>query len=621
MSQPDRHAIGIEVGFAASGTAYAAWQEQASAPGTPFAESVRAATHAPFPAGGWSAPVEVSRPGLIGDVQLAVSPSGRALAAWRFGGQDSTVEAAYRADGWSAWGDPTGGTAKDGFLDIAVDDVGHAVAVWTDPLARTLSASYRSMFSTAWTSPVELDPAQSVFGATAVFDGAGNATAVWSAYDAAAGVWVVRSARRPAATGTWTGPVRVAALRGHPARASVRSDGRGNVLAVWDRVDGDRQVIEYAGRAVDSEQWSAPVEISAPLRMVSPPRLAVSPAGDAVAVWWARPDGNTPVVQAAARLAGSSSWSGPVDVSTPGGTELHPDVAIDHRGNAVAVWQRYDGTRSVIQASLRPAAYGRWLAPSDLGQGTSPTIALDRSGNGVAAWNGSATVHAAALTAVGPIVTGFSVPRSGHTGRPIALAGSATPWAHPLTESPQWELGDGRVVVGANVTVAYPRPGKYTVNLTQIDSGRGATTVTGTIEITAPPEPLRVTVGRGIGAVRLGQSRAAVVRAYGAPMTEGFARYPNRRPGRVSRYPRPNGTLIVGFHGGRVVLVATTSRSDRTARGVGPGSPRRAAARLAGFRPSPSGYTRRAGGTTTTFTAPGRTIPRVSIARAGFARA
>jgi hypothetical protein len=442
---------------------------------------------------------------------------------------------------------------------------------------------------------------------------------VWSMFDEKR-VWVLKSARRSAATGTWTAPVRVATLVGEPARPRVGTDSQGNVLAVWDRVDGARQVVESARRSAGSEQWSGPVEISAPANMISPPRLAVAPAGDAVAVWWARPDGTTPVVQSAARAAGSASWSGPVDVSTPGGTELNPDVAVDQRGNAIAVWQRYDGRRSVIQASLRPAAYGRWLAPSDLGEGVAPTVALDRNGNGLAAWNDSPAVRVASLTASGPIVTGLSVPRSGHTGRPIALAASATPWGFPLAGGARWEFGDGRVAGGASTTVAYARPGTYTVTLTQTDTGGGATTATGRIEITAPPEPLLVSVGRGIGAVRLGSTRAAVVRAYGAPMAEGFARYPNRRPGRVSRYPRPNGTLIVGFHGGRVVLVATTSSSDRTARGVGPGSPRRAAARLSGFRSSPSGYTRRAGGTMTTFTVAGRRVTRVSIAKAGFAR-
>jgi PKD domain len=231
-------------------------------------------------------------------------------------------------------------------------------------------------------------------------------------------------------------------------------------------------------------------------------------------------------------------------------------------------------------------------------------------------------VRVAALAASGPIVTGLAVPRTGHTGRPIRLTGSATPWAHPLASEPRWDFGDGRVAVGANAMVEYPRPGRYTVTLTQTDAGGGATKATRTIEITAPPQPLQVAVGRGIGAVRLGTTRAAVVRAYGAPMAEAFARYPNRRPGRVLRYPRPNGTLIVGFHAGRVVLVATSSPSDRTAGNVGPGSRPSAAATLPGFRRSPSGYARRANGTLTVFQVGAtRTVRRVSIAKAGFARA
>lgn len=74
--------------------------------------------------------------------------------------------------------------------------------------------------------------------------------------------------------------------------------------------------------------WLAPVDLSASEANASGARVAVNPRGDAVAVWSAG------VVQSAVRVAGGA-WQPPVDLSAPDGV---PHVAIDARGNAIAVW-------------------------------------------------------------------------------------------------------------------------------------------------------------------------------------------------------------------------------------------------------------------------------------------
>jgi hypothetical protein len=56
-----------------------------------------------------------------------------------------------------------------------------------------------------------------------------------------------------------------------------------------------------------------------------------------------------PAAQAAA------PWSAPVELSAPGHTAFEQHVAIDPQGDAVAVWQRSNGTVSVVQAATRPA--------------------------------------------------------------------------------------------------------------------------------------------------------------------------------------------------------------------------------------------------------------------------
>jgi hypothetical protein len=428
--------------------------------------------------------------------------------------------------------------------------------------------------------------------------------------------WAIKTSRRSASTGTWSPAVGLAKMLELPSWPRIAIDGHGNVLAVWVRREGGRSVVEAASRPAGADQWRPAVEISAPSGNIQQAELAVAPNGDGVAVW-SREEAGTFVVQASHATGGS--WTRPVDLSAAGHYSVHPDVAVDPRGNAVAVWRRYDGTREVVQAALRPGVSGRWLAATDVGPGDNPSVAIDRAGNALAAWIDGA-VRAAALPASGPILTELSVPPTVHSGRPIVLGVVATPWAHALAGEPRWELGDGRIVTGASPKVAYPRTGRYTVTVTQADAGGGTSSLSAAIEVAAPPEPLRIVTGRSIGALRLGMARQAVAAVLGAPASESRVRYPNGRTGVIARYPRPNGTLTVGYQARRVILLATNAPVDRTARGVGPGSPRRAAAGLAGFRRSPAGFSRRAQGTLTVFGVRRGAVTHVSIARVGFSR-
>ena len=54
-------------------------------------------------------------------------------------------------------------------------------------------------------------------------------------------------------------------------------------------------------------------------------------------VVWARSNGTDVVVQAALQRA-NGAWLAPQDISGPGLDADRPDVALDARGNSVAVW-------------------------------------------------------------------------------------------------------------------------------------------------------------------------------------------------------------------------------------------------------------------------------------------
>lgn len=157
-----------------------------------------------------------------------------------------------------------------------------------------------------------------------------------------------------------------------------------------------------ADTASAASGWVPSVDVSAPSTASSYVDTAVDAQGNAIAVWRRGPDGGEATVQSAFRPAGGP-WQAPVDISEPGldGSRsglfgvsvVGPQVAMDGRGTAMAVWQRSDGISLVVQAAERPAG-GSWGTPVDLsrpgGPGDdsgSPSITIDRQGNALAVWN------------------------------------------------------------------------------------------------------------------------------------------------------------------------------------------------------------------------------------------
>ena len=77
----------------------------------------------------------------------------------------------------------------------------------------------------------------------------------------------------------------------------------------------------------------------------------MDPSGNAVAVW-EQFDGVTVSVASNRYDAQSGSWGTAELIETGGGESAAPQVAIDGSGNAVAVWEQLDGV--TVSISLEP---------------------------------------------------------------------------------------------------------------------------------------------------------------------------------------------------------------------------------------------------------------------------
>jgi hypothetical protein len=143
-------------------------------------------------------------------------------------------------------------------------------------------------------------------------------------------------------------------------------------------------------------------------RLVQDPQIAVSPQGEATAIWQ-RSSGSYLVVQGATHSAGGG-WSRPVDIATGHGRGgQHLQLMVDSWGNATAIWEGYDtrpGPNFAIQAAKHPSG-GAWSRPTDISRWTKslgePQFAGDPQGRSTAIWaigtKGGAVIQSA--TSVG----------------------------------------------------------------------------------------------------------------------------------------------------------------------------------------------------------------------------
>ncbi len=90
--------------------------------------------------------------------------------------------------------------------------------------------------------------------------------------------------------------------------------------------------------------------------------------------------------------AAGAEWLPPVDISEVGEHVGTPHVVLDSEGNATAVWDRWNGTETVVESAYRPAGEG-WGAPEELHEASAARIAVDRNGNVTVLWEAGTVSH------------------------------------------------------------------------------------------------------------------------------------------------------------------------------------------------------------------------------------
>jgi hypothetical protein len=427
-----------------------------------------------------------------------------AVAVWhRSNGTNDIVQASYRPAG-GAWQAPQDLSAPGQNGDdprVAVDAAGNAIALWirSNGTNRIVQASFRPAATGIWQGAQDLSGlGQSAFGAELALNGAGNAIAVWERSNGTN--IIVQASVRPVG-GAWQPAEDLSAVGQHAGSPHIASGASGNAIAVWSRSNGTNDIVQASFRPAGGV-WQPAEDLSTPGQEADSPRVALDPAGNAMAVW-DRSNGTDDILQASYRPAGGA-WQPADDLSAPGQNASFQRVALDGQGNAVAIWRRSDGSNLIVQGSSRPLG-GAWRPGQDLSapgrDARSPLLAIDPAGNAVVVWErGSPDIaQAAPFDGAGPVFRGVAVPSRGFARQRLTFSLDAFDAWSALAGEPVWTFGDGKSATGQTVTHTFARGGTYTVGVTQADAVGNASSATRMLT-------LRVARCFGRAATRVGTS-------------------------------------------------------------------------------------------------------------------
>jgi hypothetical protein len=192
---------------------------------------------------------------------------------------------------------------------------------------------------------------------------------------------------------------------GPPARnASIRRFFR-RVTAVGAVFAGTLAALAAPAGAA----WLSPVDLSPETGInAGQVDVAMDHRGDAVAVWQAS-NGAETSVQVSTRPASTGVWGTPTVLTTEGNGIKEPHVAVDARGNTAVIWQVESGLTSFVQAAVKTSGSAAWHVESISGEeGSRPSIAIDAHGDAVAVWLAKPTL--AVTSSVRPAAGKWHIP-------------------------------------------------------------------------------------------------------------------------------------------------------------------------------------------------------------------
>jgi hypothetical protein len=300
--------------------------------------------------------------------QVTITASGKVTAIWTAGDERHTasfIRSATQSAKGISWSAPVAlpGSIEGEEAQVGTTPGGEAVAIWgaayneesgIEVSNRPAHGKWRRAGRLGFPGPFP-HPQLAVTST-------GEAIGVWLEEPESGRAAVLKVATRPPG-GKWK--VEALAPTSYSASPSIVTEPGGRVRLVWAIFGPSGTTAEVVSSThLPGDAWTAPVGLAAEglqLPQGADPRIAVTAAGESIAVWAAAgPTGEASVVEEASKPAGGT-WSAPIKISMSypapkSGSISDLQLKLTPSGEALAIWSGFNGTERVIEGVARPAA-------------------------------------------------------------------------------------------------------------------------------------------------------------------------------------------------------------------------------------------------------------------------
>jgi hypothetical protein len=364
----------------------------------------------------WTYPADlrnkISPDGDARNPRVAMDDNGNAIIIWSeyYGANYQMFKSEYRNGAWTNPANLSDHFSPNSVPDspwplscqVAMDNNGNAIIVWVQPdgpRGMIFKSEYRNG---VWHHPASLSDKINPTGISAsdpqvAMDNNGNAIIVWYQYDYIKTTQIFKSEYR---NGAWHNPATLTdniSLGEQWANSpQVTMDNNGNAIIVWDQSDGVNEQIfksEYRGGV-----WTNPANLA---DNISPDgqdarnaKVAMDNSGNAIIVWHQSDGSHKQIFKSEYR---NGAWHNPASLSdniSPDGQDayFYTQVAMDNNGNAIIVWNQFDGASyQIFKSEYRS---GLWTCPANLSDNISPDgqdafypyAAMNNIGNAIIVW-------------------------------------------------------------------------------------------------------------------------------------------------------------------------------------------------------------------------------------------
>jgi hypothetical protein len=334
----------------------------------------------------------------IDHFDFTVDAGGNSVVVWNEptpGGGSGTVMSVRFATGAGVWAAPVQLSFQQGLPRprVASDATGAVLAVYGDGIV----GRFFDPVSGTWQPETGIGKntfgTGHSFGPVPLLDGSGNALVVY--HDARVSAAILASNYYSSSTGSWgelppdvidiLGWIPDSFVFGFNENIQLAAAGGGNFLAAWQASDDTTptpfSVIKIARFTSSTRTWSKAETLltgsfdKADFKLQ---RLASDAAGNAQLIWTEREGTRTALM--AMRIDGAVCSAPEVLDRAIGGGAARADLGVDAAGDAIAIWQQFEGGRP-DDGSRSNIAINRFDAVAQLWSGA--VVAETQSGNAI----------------------------------------------------------------------------------------------------------------------------------------------------------------------------------------------------------------------------------------------